>query len=119
MDPTSRFHPSTITKSMILNGSEIMMGGSIIMPMDRRMDATTISMMRNGMNRMNPIWNAVLSSDIMNAGIRALVGTSSLLEGFSCFTMLMNRERSFSLVCLNMKSLKGVSAFSRAWENDI
>ena len=46
MDPTSRLHPSTSTKSMILNGSEIMMEGSIIMPMDNRMDATTMSMMR-------------------------------------------------------------------------
>ena len=47
--------PSTITNNMILNGSEMMSGDNIIMPMDISTLATTMSMTRNGMNSMKPI----------------------------------------------------------------
>ena len=52
--PATRFwassdQPSTSTNSSSLNGSEIIAGGSIIMPIDIRVDATTRSMIRNGM----------------------------------------------------------------------
>ena len=43
-----RFHPSAITKSKILNGMEITVGGNIIIPMDISADDTTISMIING-----------------------------------------------------------------------
>jgi len=45
---TTRCHPSASTKSNILKGSEIRTGGSIIMPMDNRMVAITMSITRNG-----------------------------------------------------------------------
>ena len=60
----TRFQPSTRTNSRILNGSEMKIGGSIIMPMHISVDATTRSMIRNGRKIRNPIWNAVLSSEI-------------------------------------------------------
>jgi len=53
-----------------LNGREMKTGGSIIMPMLISVDATTRSMIRNGRKIRNPIWNAVLSSEIVQAGIR-------------------------------------------------
>ncbi len=48
-DLMSRCQPSTMTKSRILNGSDIIVGGSIIMPMDMSVLATIISMTMNGM----------------------------------------------------------------------
>jgi hypothetical protein len=46
--PATIRHPSTITKKINLNGSEILLGGSIIMPKDISTLATTRSMMVNG-----------------------------------------------------------------------
>jgi hypothetical protein len=51
---TSR-HPSTRRKRRILNGMEMSTGGNIIIPIDMRMLEMTMSMMRNGMKRTNPI----------------------------------------------------------------
>ena len=53
-------HPSTKTNNIILNGSEIIMGDNIIIPIAIKIDATTKSMMRNGIKSKNPIWKAVL-----------------------------------------------------------
>ena len=44
-------------------------GGNIIMPMLIRMVATTMSMRMNGTKMRKPIWKAVRSSLMMNAGI--------------------------------------------------
>ena len=52
---------------MSLNGSEMSTGESIIIPIDISTLATTMSMMTNGMNTMNPIWKAVLSSLVAKA----------------------------------------------------
>jgi hypothetical protein len=49
--PATRYQPSTSTKNTSLKGRAIITGGSIIMPMDMRTDATTMSMMRNGTNK--------------------------------------------------------------------
>jgi len=48
-EPTRRYQPSTRTKSRSLNGREMSTGGSIIMPMERRTLATTMSRIRKGM----------------------------------------------------------------------
>jgi hypothetical protein len=48
IDPTSRFQPSTSTNNISLKGNETMKGGSIIIPMDRRTLATTMSMIKKG-----------------------------------------------------------------------
>ena len=60
--------------SNILNGMEIIVGGSIIIPMDIRVDATTISIMINGMYIQKPIINACLSSLIIKEGITTVIG---------------------------------------------
>ena len=68
-------------KSKILNGKEIKTGGSISIPMDIRTEATTISMIRNGTNMMNPISNAFLSSPMTKAGIKTQVDMSAGVFG--------------------------------------
>jgi len=52
------------------------------MPMDSRILETTMSITRNGKNRMKPISKAVFSSLIIKAGINTVVGTSAILRGF-------------------------------------
>ena len=42
-----RCHPSTRTKSKILNGKETVTGGNIIIPIESRVLDTTMSMMMN------------------------------------------------------------------------
>jgi hypothetical protein len=84
-DFTTKYHPSTSTKSNILKGSEIIMGGSIIIPIDINVLATIISITRNGMKIMNPIWKADLSSLIAKAGINAVRGVSATPVGLSAF----------------------------------
>jgi hypothetical protein len=48
-DPTIKVQPSTSTNSMSLNGIEIIIGDSIIIPIDINTLATTRSMTTNGM----------------------------------------------------------------------
>jgi uncharacterized Zn ribbon protein len=48
-------HPSTSTNKSSLNGSEMSMGDSIIMPKDIRMEEITMSMTKNGRNIRKPI----------------------------------------------------------------
>ena len=45
------------------------MGGSIIIPIDIRIEAVTISIIKNGKNSIKPISNARRSSEIMKDGI--------------------------------------------------
>src|SRR5690606_10120460 len=68
--PMRRAPPSTSTNSMILNGSEMISGDSIIIPMAMSTLATTRSITRKGMKIMKPIWKAVLSSEVTKAGTR-------------------------------------------------
>ena len=49
-------------------------GGSIIMPMDIRIEATAMSMMRKGTKSRKPISKARLSSDSMKAGASEVSG---------------------------------------------
>ena len=69
-DRVTRFQPSTRTNSRILNGSEMRTGGSIIMPIVISVAPTTRSIIRNGRKIRKPIWKAVLSSEMMKAGMR-------------------------------------------------
>ena len=48
MVSATRFHPPTEINSRILKGSDIMTGGSIIIPIDIRVLATTMSITKNG-----------------------------------------------------------------------
>jgi hypothetical protein len=63
-------------KSNILNGREIITGGSIIMPMDINVLETTMSIIKNGIYIKKPILKAMVSSLIMNAGIITVRGSS-------------------------------------------
>jgi hypothetical protein len=55
---------------MSLNGMDIMTGGSMIMPIDMRELAVTMSITINGINNNIPILKATVSSLRMNAGIK-------------------------------------------------
>ncbi len=48
MLPVTIYHPSTSTKKISLNGREIITGGTIIIPIAIRMEATSRSMIKNG-----------------------------------------------------------------------
>jgi len=57
--PIKRFHPSTRTKIRILNGKEIITGGSIIIPILISTELTTISITKNGKKIKKPISKAI------------------------------------------------------------
>ena len=67
-EPIVIAHPSTRTNSKSLNGKEISIGESIIIPSDIKIEAITISITKNGKNIRNPISKAVFNSDVMNDG---------------------------------------------------
>ena len=75
-------------KKMILIGKEIITGGNIIIPKLIKIDATIISITKNGKNIKNPISKAVLSSLTINDGIKSVNGTSSIFFGFGSFLIL-------------------------------
>ncbi len=50
-EPTTRLQPSTRTKRRSLKGIDIMTGGSIIIPIDIKIDATIMSITRKGILR--------------------------------------------------------------------
>ena len=62
--------PFTITNRSSLNGSEIVTGDTIIMPIARRMLETMMSIAMKGRYTRNPIWNAFVSSETQKDGIR-------------------------------------------------
>ena len=95
-DPTTMYQPSTSTKNMILKGRAIIMGGSIIMPMDISTEATTMSMMRKGMKTRKPISNARRSSLIMNDGIKIRSGICLRISVSEVPERSANRTKSFS-----------------------
>ena len=55
MEPTTKFQPSTTTKSRIFSGVEITTGGNCNMPMEVVTEAVTRSITRNGRNSTAPI----------------------------------------------------------------
>jgi hypothetical protein len=77
--PIIKFHPSAITNRSILNGVDIVVGGSIIIPIDISVEDTTISITINGRYIRKPIINAILNSLIINDGIKTLNVISSLI----------------------------------------
>ena len=77
-EPTVIDQPSTRTNNNNLNGREISIGDNIIIPSDINIDAITISITKNGKKIKKPISNAVLSSEVMNAGKTIDIGTACL-----------------------------------------
>ena len=98
-DPAIMLHPSTSTKKISLKGSDTVVGGSIIMPTDIKIEATTKSMTRKGMNNKKPISKARLSSEIMKAGMRLVKGVASGAAGKGSFAISRKSVRSFSRTC--------------------
>ena len=77
------YQPSIKTKKIILNGKDKTLGGNIIIPIDIKTEAITMSIIKNGTYIKNPISKARLSSLIINAGMVVLREASSMLSGFS------------------------------------
>jgi len=82
------------------------------MPIDIKIEAIDISMTKKGTYIRNPIIKAVLSSDIMNAGIIVHIPKSSMDLGFGSLAALINRAKSCSDVCLSINSRRGLIALS-------
>jgi hypothetical protein len=99
---------------MILNGSEIIAGGSCSMPIESSVVETTRSMSRNGRNRKNPIWKPVLSSEMTKAGTTTRIGSSSGVFGRGALASSTNSARSRSRVCLSMNVRTGGAPRSSA-----
>ena len=53
--PKIRFQPSTSTNNISLKGNDTIIGDSIIIPIDIRIEATTRSIIKNGINSIKPI----------------------------------------------------------------
>jgi hypothetical protein len=102
MVSVKRFHPSTRRNRRILKGIDIITGGSIIIPIDIRVLATTISITKKGIYNMKPIRNAVFSSLIMKDGTTTVKGRSVRFSGGSTLAILANSARSLSLVYVSM-----------------
>ena len=64
-----------------LNGSDTRVGGSITIPSDMSTDATTKSMIRNGMKMTKPMMNPLFNCDSMNAGMSAAIEVFCTLGG--------------------------------------
>ena len=69
------------------------------MPTDIKIEATTKSMMRNGINNKKPISKARLNSDIIKAGTRLVKGVASGDAGMGSFAISRKSVRSFSRTC--------------------
>ncbi|MNP19726.1 hypothetical protein D3C76_1122670 [compost metagenome] len=95
---------------MILNGSEMISGDSIIMPIAISTLDTTRSMIRNGMKIMKPIWNAVFSSEVTKAGTSMVSGVASALAMSVRLDRRTNSSRSDCRVCASMNPFSGTSA---------
>lgn len=80
--------PSMTIKNINFMGSEIITGGSIIIPKLIKIEATIISITKNGRNIKNPISKEVRNSLTRNAGINSVKDTSSIFLGFSVFLIL-------------------------------
>ena len=91
------FQPSIRMKNKILNGREMTVGGSIIIPMDIVSVATIMSMTRNGKVIRKPISKPRLSSEIMKAGmsIRVSISASAPWGGGLTPASSSNSRRSF------------------------
>jgi len=82
------------------------------MPIDIKIEATAISITKNGIYTKKPIIKAVFNSEIINAGIIVHIPSSSTEAGFGRREALMNKAKSCSDVCRNINSRIGLMALS-------
>src|SRR3989344_4928270 len=99
-----------------MNGGEMVVGESIIMPMAVRMLAMTRSMMRKGRKIRNPIWNAADSSLTVKAGTTTTKSRSLIWEARSglrvFWAVLRKKARSWADEWRIRKSRRGSLAAS-------
>ena len=98
--PASSVQPSIKTKNRTLKGSDMTVGGSIIMPIDMVTVATTMSITRNGRAIRKPISDHLRNSEIMNAGARTRKSLGA---------------RSAPIPESSARSTKNASSFSRTF----
>jgi hypothetical protein len=113
-EPISRFQPSASTNSISLKGRATSTGLSIIMPRLISTLATIMSMIRKGTKIMKPIWNALFSSLVTNAGTSTEIGTSSACVPSATLPRRENSCRSLWRVFLSMNSRSGSRPVRRA-----
>ena len=87
------------------------------MPNDISTLATTMSITRNGMKIMKPIWNADFSSLVTKAGMITRMGAVCGVTAASSLASLANKAKSDCRVCLVMNSRIGASALASASSN--
>src|SRR3546814_18685011 len=114
--PIVSAQPSTRTNSSSLNGSEMIVGDSIIMPRLISTVATTRSMTMKGRKMRKPIWNALLSSLVTNAGSATDHDTSAGDAEGPDVAIRANTVPSLVRVCFIMKSCRGATATVRTGE---
>src|SRR3954453_4723174 len=115
-DPTSAVvisdHPSTITNSSSLKGSDTTDGGTIIMPIDISAALTSMSSTRNGMKMTSPMMKALFSSESTNAGMRVSMLPDASSAGFSSPDSPIISLSSSSRVLSSRKVFNGASPTS-------
>ena len=102
------------TNNINLIGSDIIVGGSVIMLIDVKIEAIIISSTKNGKKIKNAIWYAVFNSLNKKAGMTTFGPSSYGESGGVTFSTSINSVKSCSLVCLSIKSLMGAYALSKA-----
>ena len=116
----SSVQPLTITIRSSLNGSDIVTGETIIMPIARRMFETMMSIAMNGRYTRKPIWNALVSSETQKDGMRMQKLSGSTFAGSSGSfaqrrsAVLTKNARSRSDVWEERKARNGSAALARA-----
>ena len=85
-------------------------GDNIIIPKDIRTLATTMSITRNGIKIIKPIWNADFNSLMTNAGTSTRNGADSAFAPSGNFASFANKAKSDCRVCLVIKPRIGSSA---------
>ena len=88
--------------------------GSIIIPIESRMDDTIISTIINGMNRKNPIINPARNSLITNDELKYMLGYHSDYSVCLKFAKPIKSSRSCSRVFLIINTRRGSIPFSYA-----
>src|SRR5271166_2090316 len=105
---TTRVQPSTSTKRRILKGRDTSVGGSMNMPIDMRTEEMTKSITRNGMKIMNPMVNALCTSESTKEGTTTVIGNVAGLANLSCWSVA-NISSSALPVCFSIQDLTGTS----------
>jgi len=101
------------------DGSAIIVGGSIIMPIAIRTEATTMSITMNGRNMKNPMMNPWVNSPSIKAGMMIESGMSSGVSKTNPPARSANNATSLSLTWSRINRLIGAMPRAMASSIDI